>query len=131
MLYTKIYLYISLYKQKIKKIFKKSYLEQNKCYDGGNKGKEVFKMDDISKRLMIRFKKSKDFYKTIEKLKKEGFIVYHSSKEDKGAVINGTQTNEKLIMVGKDTKNCLISIYYEDNNDIYSEYKQLIHSIYY
>lgn len=88
-------------------------------------------MDDISKKLMIRFKKSKDFYKTIEKLKKEGFIVYHSNKEDKGAVVNGKQTNEKLIMVGQDTKKCLISIYYEENENINSEYKQLIHSIYY
>lgn len=88
-------------------------------------------MNDISKRLMIRFKKSKDFYKTIEKLKKEGYIVYHSSKEDKGAIINGKQTNEKLIMVGKDTKTCLLSIYYEENNIIDSEYKQLIHYIEY
>lgn len=88
-------------------------------------------MNDISKKLMIRFKKSKDFYKTIEKLKKEGFIVYHSSKEDNGAIVNGKQTNEKLIMVGQDTKNCLISIFYEENADNNSEYKQLIHSIYY
>jgi len=88
-------------------------------------------MNDISKRLMIRFKKSKDFYKTIEKLKKEGYIVYHSSKEDKGAIVNGKQTNEKLIMVGKDTKTCLLSIYYEENNIIDSKYKQLIHNIYY
>jgi len=88
-------------------------------------------MNDISKKLMIRFKKSKDFYKTIEKLKKEGFIVYHSNKEDKGAIVNGKQTNEKLIMVGKDKQNCLISIYYEENENINSEYKQLIHSIYY
>ena len=88
-------------------------------------------MNDISKRLMIRFKKRKDFYKTIEKLKKEGFIVYHSSKESLGAIVNGKQTNEKLIMVGQDTQHCLISIYYEENDDIYSEYKQLIHSIYY
>lgn len=87
--------------------------------------------NDLSKRLMIRFKKSKDFYKTIENLKKEGFIVYSSSKEDKGAIINGEQTNEKMILVGKDYKNCLITILYEENNNIYSEYKQLIHRIYY
>ena len=88
-------------------------------------------MNDISKRLMIRFKKSKDFYKTIEKLKKEGFIVYHSSKEDKGAIVNGKQTKEKLIMVGKDTKNCLIAVHYEENELIESKYKQLIHYIEY
>lgn len=88
-------------------------------------------MNDISKKLMVRFKKSKDFYKTIEKLKKEGFIVYHSNKEDKGAIVNGKQTNEKLIMIGQDTKTCLISIYYEENEDTTSDYKQLIHYILY
>jgi len=87
--------------------------------------------NDISKRLMIRFKKSKDFYKTIEKLKQEGYVVYHSSKEDIGAVINGVQTRQKLIMVGQDTQNCLISVYYEENEDITSEYKQSILKIYY
>lgn len=87
-------------------------------------------MDD-AKKLMIRFKKSKDFYKTIEKLRKEGYIVYASNKEDIGAIINGEQTRQKLIMVGKDTQHCLISIYYEENDSIYSDYKQLIHSIYY
>ena len=87
--------------------------------------------NDLSKKLMIRFKKSKDFYKTLEKLKKEGYIVYHPTKEDKGAIVNGKQTNEKMIMVGKDTKNCLITILYEENTIIDSEYKQLIHSIYY
>lgn len=87
--------------------------------------------NDIAKKLMIRFKKSKDFYKTIEKLKQEGFIVYHSTKEDKGIIVDGKQTNEKMIMVGQGTKKCLITIYYEDNNNINSEYKQLIHKIYY
>ena len=86
---------------------------------------------DEAKKLMIRFKKSKDFYKTIEKLRQEGYIVYASSKEDIGAIINGKQTRQKLIMVGKDTQHCLISIYYEENDSIDSEYKQLIHSMYY
>ena len=31
--------------------------------------------NDISKRLMIRFKKSKDFNKTILKLQSEGYII--------------------------------------------------------
>ena len=87
--------------------------------------------NDTSKKLMIRFKKSKDFYKTIEKLKQEGYIVYHSEKEDNGAVINGVQTKQKLIMVGKDTKNCLISIWYEESEDINDEYKQHYTAIYY
>ena len=88
-------------------------------------------MIDEAKRLKTRFKRSKDFYKTIEQLRKEGYVVYSSSKEDIGAIINGVQTREKLIMVGKDTKNCLISVYYEENEDTTSNYKQLIHYILY
>ena len=84
--------------------------------------------NDLSKKLMIRFKKSKDFYKTIEKLEKEGFKVYYST--DNGIIINGKQTKEKIIMVGA-KENCLITILYEENEDINSKYKQLIHSIYY
>jgi len=87
--------------------------------------------NDLSKKLMIRFKKSKDFYKTIEKLKKEGYIVYHSSKDSLGSIVNGIQTNEKLIMVGQDTQHCLLSVFYEENEDVNSEYKQLIHYITY
>lgn len=87
--------------------------------------------NDESKRLAIRFKKSKDFYKTIEKLKKEGYIVYHSLKEDKGAIINGKQTKEKTILIGKDLKNCICTILYEENDNKDSEYKQLIHYIQY
>lgn len=87
--------------------------------------------NDESKRLAIRFKKSKDFYKTIEKLKKEGYIVYHSSKEDKGAVINGEQTREKLILVGRDIYKCLVSVYYEENENEDSPYKQSIIGIMY
>ena len=86
-------------------------------------------MNDISKKLMIRFKKSKDFYKTIEKLKKENYIVlknydsYWSKLENKMKQVN-------VLRVKKDN-NILITIYYEENNNIDSEYKQLIHSIYY
>lgn len=91
--------------------------------------------NDLSKKLMIRFKKSKDFYKTIEKLEKEGFKVFYST--DNGIIVNGKQTKEKIIMVGTKEKcrlgseNCLITILYEENEDINSKYKQLIHSIYY
>lgn len=87
--------------------------------------------NDESKRLAIRFKKSKDFYKTIDKLKKEGYIVYHSSKEDKGTIINGEQTKEKMILIGKDLKNCICTILYEENDNEYSEYKQSILRIIY
>ena len=86
---------------------------------------------DEAKKLKTRFKKSKDFYKTIEKLKQQGYVVYHSEKEDKGIVENGVQTNKKIIMVGKNKLECLITIIYEENNCIDSEYKQSIHYILY
>ena len=85
--------------------------------------------NDISKRLMIRFKKSKDFYKTIEKLKQENYIVlknydsYWSKLENKMKQVN-------VLRVKKDN-NTLIAIYYEENEDITSEYKQNIIKIYY
>lgn len=86
--------------------------------------------NDESKRLAIRFKKSKDFYKTIEKLKKEGYVVYHNTKEDKGMIFNGKQTNEKIIQVGKGL-NHLCSVFYEENDNKDSEYQQNIISIHY
>lgn len=78
-------------------------------------------MNDISKRLMIRFKKSKDFNKTIEKLKKEGYFI-------KQSIIN----NKKSIMVSQEQNTIwLVAIFYEENEDINSEYKQNIFAIYY
>lgn len=77
--------------------------------------------NDESKRLAIRFKKSKDFNKTIEKLKKEGYFV-------KQSIIN----NKKSVIISQDEKTIwLVAVLYEENEDINSEYKQLIHSIYY
>lgn len=85
--------------------------------------------NDISKRLMIRFKKSKDFYKTIEKLKQEGYVVlknydsYWSKLENKMKQVN-------VLRVKKDN-NTLIAIFYEENEDTTSEYKQSILKILY
>lgn len=79
------------------------------------------KMNDISKKLMIRFKKSKDFNKTIEKLKKEGYFI-------KQSIID----NKKSITVSQDKNTIwLVAILYEENINNNSEYKQLIHAIYY
>ena len=86
--------------------------------------------NDISKRLMIRFKKSKDFDRTIEKLKKEGFNVETERIKRK-----------RYIKVLKDKKE-LIYIVYEDLEDFkdteeyeyYKEkgiYKQNIIAMYY
>ena len=77
--------------------------------------------NDISKRLMIRFKKSKDFNKTIDKLKQEGYFI-------KQTIIN----NKKSITVSQDEKSIwLVAILYEDNEEENAEYKQRILAIYY
>lgn len=77
--------------------------------------------NDISKKIMIRFKKSKDFNKTIDKLKKEGYFI-------KQTIIN----NKKAIKVSKDEKPiCLVAVLYEDNEEENAEYKQRILAIYY
>lgn len=84
--------------------------------------------NDLSKKLMIRFKKSKDFNKTSEKLRKDGYKVLknYSSIYDRE---QGTK-HVSILRVMKDN-NLLLSIYYEENNDTTSEYKQLIHYITY
>ena len=77
--------------------------------------------NDLSKKLMIRFKKSKDFNKTIEKLQKEGFYV-------KQTIIG----NKKSITISQDAKTIwLVAVLYEENEDADAEYKQRIYAIYY
>ena len=85
--------------------------------------------NDESKKLAIRFKKSKDFYKTIEKLKKEGYTVYYNEPHEFNKV-NGEIVKEKIILVGRGY-NLLCTIYFEDNNIEDSEYKQSIICIQY
>ena len=85
--------------------------------------------NDESKRLAIRFKKSKDFYKTIEKLKEEGYTVYYNEPHEFNKV-NGEIVKEKIILVGRGY-NLLCTIYFEDNNIEDSEYKQSIICIQY
>lgn len=83
--------------------------------------------NDISKKIMIRFKKSKDFEKTAEKLRKEGYKVL---KNYDSLCNNGKAQQVSILRVFKDN-NQLVSVYYEDNHDIDSEYKQNIHLIIY
>lgn len=77
--------------------------------------------NDTSKKLMIRFKKSKDFNKTIEKLRKEGYFVEKRHFD-----------NKKSIIVSKDKDTIwYIAVLYEENEDADAEYKQNIYAIYY
>ena len=85
--------------------------------------------NDISKRLMIRFKKSKDFNKTILKLQSEGYIIEKT-----------TIKRKHYIKVLKDKKELLYMIYedLEDFKDMEEynwwkdePYKQNIIAIYY
>lgn len=80
--------------------------------------------NDISKRLMIRFKKSKDFNKTILKLQQEGYKTFQCGyiAEDK--------KEYKQIIVGKNN-NILCKVIYEDSQNIEDEYKQHYLAIYY
>lgn len=77
--------------------------------------------NDISKRLMLRFKRSKDFNKLIKRLEKEGYYIKQFSVD-----------NKKCITISKDKDTIwLVSVMYEDNADTMSEYKQSILAIYY
>lgn len=85
--------------------------------------------NDISKRLMIRFKKSKDFNKTILKLQQEGYLI-----------IQNYVKRRRYLKVLKDNKELLYMVY-EDLDDFKDmkeydwwkeeEYKQNIIAIYY
>ena len=85
--------------------------------------------NDIGKRLMIRFKKSKDFNKTILKLQQEGYLIIQTHIKRK-----------RYIKVLKDNKELLYMVY-EDLDDFKDmkeydwwkedEYKQNIIAIYY
>lgn len=62
------------------------------------------KSNDLGKRLATRFKKSKDFLKTIEKLQKEGYTTRLKARytdKNKYSIVNGgilvEKTNEKEI----------------------------------
>jgi len=77
--------------------------------------------NDLSKKLMIRFKKSKDFNKTIEKLQKENYDIF------KCGYIAENNNKYKMVVVGKDKK-VLVKVIYEETK---GEYKQNIYAIYY
>ena len=85
--------------------------------------------NDIGERLMIRFKKSKDFNKTILKLQQEGYSIIQTHIKRK-----------RYIKVLKDNKELLYMVYedLEDFRDMKEydwwkedEYKQNIIAIYY
>ena len=85
--------------------------------------------NDESKRLKIRFKKSKDFDKTAKKLRKEGYEVLKNFESRYNSITERfTQVN--VLRVRKNN-NTLVTVYYLDNENIYSDYKQVILEIIY
>ena len=101
------------------------------------KRKEEDFVNDLGKRLVIRFKKSKDFQKTIEKLQKEGFttrlkakLIQKKLKDKKNNtyIYNSTYILYYL-KVYKDNKEVLYMLFtLRDRTD---KYKQYIEAIYY
>ena len=88
-------------------------------------------MYDIGERLKIRFKKSKDFDKTIKKLKQEGFDIELTKIKNKRYIKVLQDKKEVLYMVYEDIKDYIGKSGYEylDFNDI--DYKQAIIAMYY
>ena len=84
--------------------------------------------NDENKRLMLRIKRSKDFYKLATRLEKEGYNVFITDKDSKGAIVNGKQTRVKTMLIGKGANN-LVTCLFTDLDD--SIYKQNINVIYY
>lgn len=88
------------------------------------------KSNDLSKRLATRFKKSKDFLKTIEKLQKEGYTTRLKGKYYTRYTLGHTYNftyDKKLILfdlyVLKDN-NELLYIQFENSRNENDAYKQ-------
>lgn len=81
---------------------------------------------DINKKMMLRFRNSKDFDKLIKKLDKQGYDVLKGENFEPF----GNQPKDKIIIViGKNGQ--IVCVHYEDNNDKDAIFKQSIHYIEY
>ena len=87
--------------------------------------------NDIGKRLMIRFKKSKDFGKTIMKLQSEGFDTIQTYIKNKRYLKVLKDGKEILYMVYEDIDDFIGKKGYEYLDYSENEYKQNIIAIYY
>lgn len=88
------------------------------------------KSNDLGKRLATRFKKSKDFLKTIEKLQKEGYTTRLKGRYYTGYTWDDTcnlRIDKKLILfdlyILKDS-NELLYIQFENSRNENDAYKQ-------
>lgn len=88
------------------------------------------KSNDLSKRLATRFKKSKDFLKTIEKLQKEGYTTRLKGRYYTRYIWDNTynlKIDKKLILfdlyVLKDNKE-LLYMQFENTKNKNDAYKQ-------
>ena len=87
--------------------------------------------NDLSKKLMIRFKKSKDFNKTIEKLRKEGYNIELSCIKNKRYLKIMQDKHELLYMIYEDITDFIGEKGYEYLDYNKEKYKQNIIAIYY
>lgn len=76
-------------------------------------------MNDTARKMMLRFKRSKDFDKLIIRLEKEGYFV------------KKTNINDKYTIQVLGTKGILCNVVFEYSNNPLSEYKQNIFYIVY
>ena len=96
------------------------------------------KSNDISNRMRLRFKQTKDFDKLIQQLEKEDYKIYikgytkrltnEKQKEQYGFNIDLGVMFEIIVL--KDN-NKIVNVLFENNRDAESEYKQNIFAIYY
>lgn len=87
--------------------------------------------NDISNKLRLRFKRSKDFNKLIEKLKKEGYKIEKTLIKNKRYVKVSKNDKQLLYMVYEDIEDFKGKKGYEYLEDTKNEYKQNIIAIYY
>lgn len=88
-------------------------------------------MEDLGKKLRTRFKKSKDFDKTIQKLQKEGFEIELTKIKDKRYIKILQNKKEVFHMVYQDINDFIGKSGYEYLEQNNNDYKQCIIAIYY
>lgn len=87
--------------------------------------------NDLGNRLRIRLRKSKDFEKTFEKLKIEGYKVLKSRINNKHYVKVLKDDKEIIYLIYEDINDLKNKKGYEYLKDYENDYKQNIIAIYY
>ena len=87
--------------------------------------------NDIGNKLRIRFRKSKDFERTFEKLKIEGYKIEKTLIKNKRYVKVSKNDKQLLSMIYEDVEDFKGKKGYEYLEDYENDYKQNIIAIYY